>query len=75
VRQLRSLVRFRGASTVGRSRDLHAIVAEHARIEGRLRARDAEGAADAMREHLLTTGRLLLAQDAAPVDALEWVPR
>lgn len=74
VRQLRGLVRFRGASTVGRSRDLHAIVAEHERIEDRLRARDAEGAAAAMREHLLTTGGLLLAQDAAPVDALEWVP-
>jgi DNA-binding GntR family transcriptional regulator len=74
VRQLRGLVRFRGASTVGRSRDLAAIVAEHERIGDRLRARDADGAAEAMRAHLLTTGRLLLAQDSAPVDALEWAP-
>ena len=75
VRQLRGLVRFRGASTVGRSHDLAAIVAEHESIDAALRARDAEAAGSAMREHLLTTGRLLLAQDAAPVDGLEWIPR
>ena len=38
---LRDLVRFRGASTVGRSRDLQSIHAEHVAIIAALRARDA----------------------------------
>ena len=38
VSQLRDLVRFRGASTVGRSRDLQAILAEHVVILDALRA-------------------------------------
>ena len=42
VSQLRDLVRFRGASTVGRSRDLQAILAEHVVILDALRARDAD---------------------------------
>ena len=37
-----------------------------------LRARDAEGAARAMRAHLLETGRLLLAQESAPAVGLPW---
>ena len=74
VRQLRGLVRFRGASTVGRGRDLAAIVAEHERIGDRLRARDAGRRRGGDARASLTTGRLLLAQDSAPVDALEWAP-
>jgi DNA-binding GntR family transcriptional regulator len=72
VSQLRDLVRFRGASTVGRSRDLQAILSEHVVILDALRARDAEDAARAMRAHLLETGRLLLAQESAPAVGLPW---
>jgi DNA-binding GntR family transcriptional regulator len=72
VSQLRDHVRFRGASTVGRSRDMQAILAEHVLILEALRARDPEAAALAMREHLRTTGRLLLAQESAPTGALGW---
>jgi DNA-binding GntR family transcriptional regulator len=72
VSQLRDHVRFRGASTVGRSRDLDAIRSEHVAILDALRARDPRAAADAMRAHLLETGRLLLAQESAPVAGLPW---
>jgi len=72
VSQLRDLVRFRGASTVGRSRDLEAILSEHVTILDALRARDADAAARAMRAHLLETGRLLLAQESAPAAGLPW---
>jgi DNA-binding GntR family transcriptional regulator len=72
VSQLRDHVRFRGASTVGRSRDLQAILAEHVVILDALRARDPEASARAMREHLRTTGRLLLAQESAPAGELAW---
>jgi DNA-binding GntR family transcriptional regulator len=72
VSQLRDFVRFRGASTVGRSRDLEAILVEHVTVLAALRARDADGAARAMRAHLLETGRLLLAQESAPAAGLPW---
>ncbi len=72
VSQLRDLVRFRGASTVGRSRDLQAILAEHVVILDALRAADADAAAEAMRAHLVETGRLLLAQESAPTVGLPW---
>jgi DNA-binding GntR family transcriptional regulator len=72
VSQLRDLVRFRGASTVGRSRDLQAILAEHVVILDALRAGDADAAAEAMRAHLVETGRLLLAQESAPTAGLPW---
>ncbi|HSD80437.1 MAG TPA: GntR family transcriptional regulator, partial [Solirubrobacteraceae bacterium] len=74
VGQLRDLVRFRGASTVGRSRDLRAIHAEHVAIRDALRARDADAAASAMRRHLLTTRRLLLAQAGGPAPEPAWPP-
>ncbi len=72
VSQLRDLVRFRGASTVGRSRDLQAILAEHVVILDALRAGDADAAAEAMGAHLVETGRLLLAQESAPTVGLPW---
>ena len=49
-----------------------AILAEHVVILDALRARDADAAAQAMRAHLLETGRLLLAQESAPAAGLPW---
>jgi DNA-binding GntR family transcriptional regulator len=69
---LRNLVRFRGASTVGRSRGMHAIHAEHAAVLEALCARDAHAAAQRMREHLVNTARLLLAQEGETEHALAW---
>jgi DNA-binding GntR family transcriptional regulator len=62
VRSLRDHVRYRVGSTVGRTRDLAAILSEHQQIMRALRARDPEAAARAMRDHLRTTGGLLLQQ-------------
>jgi DNA-binding GntR family transcriptional regulator len=63
VAALRDLVRFLGASTAGRSRTLGTILAEHEAIVGAIERGDAEAAALAMREHLLATAALLLAQE------------
>jgi DNA-binding GntR family transcriptional regulator len=72
VAQLRDAVRGRGASTVGRSRDLGAILAEHEAILAALQARKPKRSARAMREHLHSTGRLLLSQEGADLD-LDWL--
>jgi DNA-binding GntR family transcriptional regulator len=65
VASLRDTVRGRGASTVGRSRSLEEILAEHAAILDALRAGDADRAGAAMRYHLRRTGDLLAAQYGA----------
>lgn len=65
VGSLRDFVRFRGASTVGRGRDLQAIYDEHVRILDALRAGDPEAVGTAMRDHLVHTRELLLAADPA----------
>ena len=62
VAGLRDTVRGRGASTVGRSRSLEEILAEHGAILDALRAGDADRAGAAMRYHLRRTGDLLAAQ-------------
>ena len=62
VAGLRDTVRGRGASTVGRSRSLDEIQAEHGAILDALRAGDADRAGAAMRYHLRRTGDLLAAQ-------------
>lgn len=72
VDQLRDHVRLRGASTVGTSRDLEAIHAEHVAIRDALRARDADAAGAAMRAHLLSTGTLLVAQEGGSTPHLDW---
>jgi DNA-binding GntR family transcriptional regulator len=69
---LRDHVRLQGASTVGRSRDLAAIRAEHVAIRDALRAGDADAAAAAMRAHLLATARLLVTQEGAAPPDLDW---
>ena len=71
---LRDLVRFRGASTVGHSRDLQSIHAEHVAVIAALRERDAALAAERMRGHLLHTAQLLLAQEGGGPHALAWAP-
>jgi DNA-binding GntR family transcriptional regulator len=65
VATLRDAVRGRGASTVGRSRSLEEIHAEHAAILGALQQGDADRAGAAMRYHLRRTGDLLAAQAGA----------
>ena len=65
VAGLRDTVRGRGASTVGRSRSLEEIQAEHGAILDALRAGDADRAGAAMRYHLRRTGDLLAGSTAA----------
>ncbi|MGC1166510.1 MAG: GntR family transcriptional regulator [Solirubrobacterales bacterium] len=73
VDSLRDLVLTRGVSTVGRSRDLPEIVAEHTAIVAAIEAGDAKAAAAAMKEHLVNTGRLLLTQESGGLDpGLGW---
>jgi DNA-binding GntR family transcriptional regulator len=67
-------VRFRGASTVGRSRDLRSIHAEHVAVIAALRKRDAALAAERMRKHLLHTAQLLVAQEGGGPHELAWAP-
>jgi DNA-binding GntR family transcriptional regulator len=74
---LRDMVLRSGVSTVSRSRSLDDIVAEHREVLDHVESRDAAGAAEAMRAHILRTAELLIAQEAgAPpgsVDVdLEW---
>lgn len=68
VDSLRDQTLTRGVSTVGRSRSLEHIVAEHHEILDAVDARDAEAAARAMRRHVSNTARLLLRQEAGRDD-------
>jgi DNA-binding GntR family transcriptional regulator len=61
---LRDMVLRRGVSTARESRSLDDIVAEHRAILDLIEAGDAEGAAQAMREHVRHTAELLIAQEA-----------
>lgn len=75
VDSLRDLILTRGASTVGRSRDLPAIVREHETIIAAIEANDPGAAAAAMKSHLVNTASLLLRQedDAAGTEpSLRW---
>lgn len=63
VDSLRDLILTRGASTVGRSRSLDAIIDEHRAIYRAVVARDPEETCRAMREHLVNTAALLLDQE------------
>ncbi len=71
---LRDLQMIRNASTLNRSRSLEDIVRDHALICERVEAGDAKGAALAMRDHIATTSRLLLAQEAGEADGAEFEP-
>ncbi|WP_433276220.1 GntR family transcriptional regulator [Pseudonocardia xinjiangensis] len=61
---LRDMVLRRGVSTAGLSRSLDDIVAEHRAVLDRVESGDGDGAAEAMRGHLLRTAELLIAQEA-----------
>jgi DNA-binding GntR family transcriptional regulator len=65
VDSLRDQTRVRGLSTVGRTRDLRAIVTEHQAIYEAARDGRAARAAQAMERHLLITEELLRAQVGA----------
>ena len=74
---LRDMVLRRGVSTAHQSRTLEVIVEEHRVVLERVLAGDADGAAEAMRVHILHTAELLVAQEAGaeagPVDVdLGW---
>jgi DNA-binding GntR family transcriptional regulator len=62
VDSLRDLVLTRGVSTAGTSRTLRDIATEHVPILERIKAGDGDGAAEAMRAHVLHTAQLLLEQ-------------
>lgn len=75
VDSLRDQTVTRGVSTVGRSRSLDQILAEHREILAAVDARDADAAARAMRLHIANTAGLLLRQEAGRDDvALPWDP-
>lgn len=62
VDRLRASTRVLGYSTAGRSRTLPDILAEHQPIVEAIRSGNSPTARDAMREHLTSTGMLLLRQ-------------
>lgn len=62
VRSLRESTRLLGASTADRTRSLHDINSEHLPVVAAVAANDPAAAEAAMRDHLVSTGRLLVAQ-------------
>lgn len=65
VETLRDSTQAYGASTIDRSRSIQAVQVEHVPIVEAICARDAPAAARLMREHLTTTGLLLMRQVGA----------
>ncbi len=73
VDALRDSVLRQGVSTARSSRSLTDIVAEHRDVLDRVEAGDADGAAAAMRRHVLHTATLLIAQEGGGVAvSLDW---
>jgi DNA-binding GntR family transcriptional regulator len=68
IAALRETTRLLGASTAGTTRSLLDIAAEHDPIIDAVVAGDATVATEAMRAHLLATGKLLLIQALQPID-------
>ncbi|MET0956578.1 MAG: FCD domain-containing protein, partial [Cryobacterium sp.] len=62
VRSLRESTRLLGANTADRTRSLSDIDAEHQPVVAAIVANRPAPAAEAMRAHLTSTGRLLVAQ-------------
>ncbi|AKK03721.1 GntR family transcriptional regulator [Corynebacterium epidermidicanis] len=69
IDRLRISTRLIGVSTAGTSRTLEDIHREHEPIFLAIEAQYKEGAAEAMRAHLQTTGKLLLQQASPEMDA------
>lgn len=65
VESLRDATQAQGISTIDRSRSIRDVQVEHLPIVVAITARDAEAAAIRMRDHLTTTGLLLMRQVAA----------
>lgn len=74
VDSLRDLQTIRNASTADKSRPLEEIIRDHELICDRVEARDAKGAALAMRDHIAITSRLLLAQETGESDGDKFEP-
>lgn len=69
---LRDTVLRRGVSTARSSRTLRDILAEHLDVLEQIEAGDADGAAAAMRAHILHTAQLLIAQESGgPLGSVE----
>lgn len=69
VASLRETTRLLGASTADKTRTLTDIEDEHAPIIDAIIAGDADRAETAMREHLIRTGKLLIAQSLQDEDS------
>ena len=68
IGSLRDHVRRRGPSTVGQTRDLAAIFAEHEAIMDGIQSQDPARAAAAMRDHVSRTAELLIRQEGGADD-------
>jgi DNA-binding GntR family transcriptional regulator len=74
--RLRDTVQIRGVSTIGRSRQMTAVAAEHEPIVAAIRAGDARSSTAAMWTHLVHTGTLLMRQVSGSPDIDEsWADR
>ncbi|MGW0737227.1 GntR family transcriptional regulator [Streptomyces sp. NPDC002851] len=75
VSALRNAITLQGRRTVPRHREAPQVIAEHERIARAIAARAPEGAARAMRHHLLSSAELLVAErdSAAYLDWQEWI--
>lgn len=69
---LRDTTRLIGASTANRSRSRREILGEHEPIVDAIRAGDPDRAAAEMRQHLVSTGRLLIRQAHDDGDENAW---
>jgi DNA-binding GntR family transcriptional regulator len=75
LERLRDGIAVTGVSTVGRSRDLAAIAAEHVPIVAAIRSGEPREAAGQMWEHLVHTGTLLLSQVSGKSIDRSWAQR
>lgn len=71
IDQLRNLILTRGNSTLWTTRSPQELLFEHRFILERISAGDALGAASAMHEHIIRTGRMLIAQEGGDGGVLE----
>jgi DNA-binding GntR family transcriptional regulator len=68
---LRDLQMMRGFSAAPKSRDLRDICNDHRRIYEQIAAHNPRGAANAMREHIAVSARLIIAQETGAADLVE----